>query len=294
MNGVAFCHWDRWLLRLALDTHNGLAGMRAEFRARSKKRNESVAAEALIAQIDDLQARLSALAMTPAEVLDDEERASEWLKRKAMKRVWRDGPHTKTKAMMNPPKRMLAQRALRGHWAQFPVNPARYEALFAPLIRDAQTCEWSGVSFLAHTIDGVVERESRRTRCTYKLLALHRCALTTIFECMEHVDDSGSDMAMVCASIERSYLDLTAASAWDAVFVDMLELHIWDDYNLLEPVESFLRAMPEEMAYPTARALEQIIAELRAHELDYQHDRARRLRSALFTSIPAEALDVIE
>jgi hypothetical protein len=29
--GVAFCHWDRWLLRLALDEPNGLRSIAATF-----------------------------------------------------------------------------------------------------------------------------------------------------------------------------------------------------------------------------------------------------------------------
>jgi hypothetical protein len=41
----------------------------------------------MLAQIDDLQSRLAALDVTPERALDEEEHASEWLKKKAFKRV---------------------------------------------------------------------------------------------------------------------------------------------------------------------------------------------------------------
>jgi hypothetical protein len=35
IGGVRFCHWDRWLLRLALDEPEGLRSIAGEFRRRT-------------------------------------------------------------------------------------------------------------------------------------------------------------------------------------------------------------------------------------------------------------------
>ena len=214
--------------------------MRADFRVREKNRLDT-GAEAMIAQIDDLQARLASLGATPAQLLSDEERASEWLKKKAFKRVWHDGPYAKTHAMLNPPKRVFELRALRGHWPNFPVNPAQYERLFEAVIRDAKFVRWSDATSIAMTIEDIVERENARLTCPHRLLALHRCALTIIIECMDHVDDSGADMAEAYRSIERRYLDLVREADLDVVLRDLLELAIWEGYGLTEATEPFLR-----------------------------------------------------
>jgi hypothetical protein len=89
IEGVPFCHWDRWLLRLALDEPEGLRGIERSLRRRTSALNApDVEAEALLAQLADLEARLTALGRMPATALDDIERASTWLHAKALRRVW--------------------------------------------------------------------------------------------------------------------------------------------------------------------------------------------------------------
>src|SRR6187402_2603833 len=41
VDGVVFCHWDRWLLRLALDEPEGLRAISSKFRARARRRKEA-------------------------------------------------------------------------------------------------------------------------------------------------------------------------------------------------------------------------------------------------------------
>lgn len=260
--------------------------MRGEFRARKAKR-AGAGAEEMIAQIDDLEARLAALAMTPAQVLTDEERASDWLAKKAFKRVWLDGPYAKTHAMLNPPRRVLEQRALRGHWPRFPIDPSGYEPVFARFTRDTLCNHGSDTTYLARTIEFEVESARRRLRCPARVLALHRCALTLILEAMNHLDDSGADMARAYSEIERRYLELLETECTDAVLRDLLELFVWEDFGLSEAIEPFLRTLREDRADVAARELARITTELRAHELDDQLARARRARAAVLASRPA-------
>ena len=103
VDGVEFSHWDRWLLRLSIAEPDGLDSIEATFRERLKVRSGSGDAEAMLAQVGDLKHRLSQLGRVASQVLCDEEFASEWLFRKAWKRVWHDGPNRKTRAMIEPP-----------------------------------------------------------------------------------------------------------------------------------------------------------------------------------------------
>jgi len=77
IGGVRFCHWDRWLLRLALDEPEGLRSIAREFRRRAAApRGTNHVAEAMLAQLAVLEERLTTIQLAPAAVLDDVERAS--------------------------------------------------------------------------------------------------------------------------------------------------------------------------------------------------------------------------
>ena len=85
---MRFCHWDRWLLRLALDEPQGLSSVSDAFEGRRMSRRSVADAEAMLAQVADLELRLSTLGCEPGDVLDDVERSSKWLHDKAFRRVW--------------------------------------------------------------------------------------------------------------------------------------------------------------------------------------------------------------
>lgn len=259
--------------------------MRADFRERAKNSVGGSGAEAMVAQIDDLQSRLAVLALTPTQVLDEEERASDWLKKKAFKRVWHDGPHAKTHAMLNPPRRVLYDRALRGHWSKFPVDPSTYLPLFEQFAREARRSHWSDTALLASSVEAVVDEALRRVRCPARQLALHRCALTVIIEAMDHVDDSGADMARTFNVIERRYVEFVETELTDVVLRDMLELFVWEDYGLSEEIEPFLRSLGADRAEAAVRELDRVVTELRRHELNYQVECACRARATVLASL---------
>src|SRR5438105_4805847 len=99
IDGVVFCHWDRWLLRLALADEGGLVALAWLLRERvrdPKRVCDKDAAEALDLQMADLQRRFAQVQRTPETMLDAEERASTWLYQKAFRRVWHSGPHRRT------------------------------------------------------------------------------------------------------------------------------------------------------------------------------------------------------
>lgn len=283
IDGVAFCHWDRWLLRLALAEPRGLDGIEREFRARAASRRASGdAAEAMRAQVVDLRGRLACLARTPEGVLDAEEQASEWLLKKAWKRVWHDGPNRRTEAMRNTPRRRLEARALRGHWPRFPVSPARFEPEIRRVIDGHGDYDGRATGLLARLVEIQVDLVGVTATSDLERLALHRAAMTVIIEVMDQVDDSLADMSEVFAASERAYLDLARGHAGlDGILRDLIELAVWEDYGLLRGVGGFFGTLPEEHANLAVRELAAILPELRRERLEYQLARAVMLRRAV-------------
>ncbi|MGK3994394.1 hypothetical protein [Sorangium sp. So ce1024] len=283
IEGVAFCHWDRWLLRLALAEPRGLDGIARELRARAANRRfSSDGAEAMLAQVADLRDRLARLARAPEDVLDAEERASEWLLKKAFKRVWQVGPNRRTDAMRNTPRRRLWARALRGNWPRLPVSPARFERELRSLAGVDGYDEHDATELLAFLVENRVDVLLVTAGSDLERMALHRGAMTVIIEMMELVDDSFAQMCEVFRASERAYLDLARAHAGvNGVLRDLLELAVWEDHGLIRGVEGFLSALPEEHADLAVRELAAIIAELRRERLDYELERALRLRRAV-------------
>lgn len=283
IDGVAFCHWDRWLLRLALAEKGGIAALAwllREWVTDPKRICDKDAAEALHLQMVDLQRRLAQIQRTPETVLDAEEQASVWLYRKAVRRVWHSGPLRRTAAMRDTPRRRLTTRALRGHWAAFPVSPARFEAT----LLDA-----AGVaSRTPHWMTGVVARAIEERVETLvsgasieERVAIYRAGLTTIVAAMEGLDDSLAEMAVTYEGIERAYLDALRELPGRRVLLrDLVEFVTWEDYGLSSQVDGYLAGLAEGDVDAALGALDELIRELKAERFTHQVATAQRLRAA--------------
>lgn len=284
IDGVAFCHWDRWLLRLALAEKGGIDALAWLLRERGtdpKRICDKDAAEALHLQMADLQRRLAQVGRTPETALDAEERLSVWLYRKAVRRVWHSGPRLRTAAMRDTPRRRLTTRALRGHWTAFPESPARFEAA----LREA--AGWP--SPMPHWMTGDVARAIELRAASLAMgasaaerVALYRAAMTVIVVRMEGLDDSLAEMAMTYEGIERAYLDaLRELPDRAALLRDLVEFVTWEDYGLSSRVEGYLAGLAEGDADAARGALDELIRELTAERLPHQVAAAQRLRAAL-------------
>ncbi len=272
VDGITFCHWDRWLLRLAVSEIDGLDGV---LRHVSRGRH----AEELLAQIADLRLRFAQIRRTPSGLLEPVERHSEWLRKKAEKRVLRDGPHRKTEAMRRTPQRVLQERALRGHHAAFAVSPLPYEHALSGLIDGYEGWRATGVA-----MDVVVAavRSLAPEADPPASLAAHRAALTVILAAHERFDDSIGEIADAFRQIERAYLTLLRPHTASApLLCDLVEFTIWEDYGLSDGVESFLAALRGDKAAAAKVVVKSVLAELEGFGLDYQAGKARKLSSAL-------------
>lgn len=279
IDGVELCQWDRWLLRLALAEIDGLAALATRFKG---CRGE----EALLLQLKDLQRRLALLKRTPGGVLDPIERHSDWLLKKAAKRVFEDGPHSKTPVMIATPRKVLSERALRGHWDRFPISPAAFAAVLERETAGDYTYRTTNVFVSA--VERFVSLATTAAGSAARL-ATRRAAMTVVIEAMDRVDDSLAEVSTMFREIEHAYLeDLLAFAGVDGLLRDLIELAIWEDYGLIEGVDQFLRGLPVEHGEPAYAALVDVAAELEREGLRNQLRAARELAKALGGSLADE------
>jgi hypothetical protein len=285
IDGVWFCHWDRWLLRLALTEPLGLVSIAQEFhrRAQNDERPDRTA-EALVAQVADLQTRLDELGRTPESILDEQERTSEWLRAKAFRRVWHASGPRKTEAMRRTPRAVLEERAMRGNWGVFAVSPRPYaEKLEATVGQDCQ--DWRGTAVVVTLLDVTARELLVGARTFAERLAIHRAVLAIAIEAMERIDDSLSEMAELFREYQAAYLTLILSDAdHPGLLRDLVELVVWEDYGLFAGIPGFFRRLAEPTADSVMRELGRTVCELRAAGLRYQLVKAQRLRRELIAA----------
>lgn len=289
VGGVRFCHWDRWLLRLAIDEPNGLHSIAATFEGRRTSRRSNVDAEAMLAQLADLQLRLSKLRCEPRDVLDAVERSSKWLHDKAFRRVWHATIRHATEAMMRTPRNLFEARAREGNWSAFPASPAAYVARLRPIYQHGYV-DWRGIGTVVLLLR--IEGERMLDHATAdEELAARRAIVGAAIEARVQADDSSDELGQHFRDAELAYLDhLTDYLDRPGILRDLLELATWEDYGLFHHLDVFLAWLPERAADIAVRELAGIISELRAAGLDYQLSKAQRLRRLVLASAEKRAI----
>lgn len=287
--GVSFCHWDRWLLRLALAEPKGLRSVVETFqqRAHGSPRRTDTDAEAMLAQLADLQARLAQLRCRAEDVLDEVERSSKWLHDKAFRRVWHGPLRYRTEAMTRTPRNLLAARAREGNWAAFPVSPAPHLARLRRIYQGLYV-DWRGASSVVLLLGIEGDRLLAAARNDDEVLAVRRAIVGAASEAIANVDDSGGDLGEHFREQQQAYLEhLVTYVDRPGILRDLLELATWEDYGLFHHIEVFLTWLPEQAADRAVRELARLIAELRAANLGYQVSKAQRLRERVLASADA-------
>jgi hypothetical protein len=277
---VPFTYWDRWLLRLAVAADDGLDSLVTRFEAERRDpswRSSRDDAEAKLAQIDDLRARLAKLRVAPAEVLGEEDSADKSLLRKAQEKLFKQGLFKPTPAMRNTLRRRLRTRAFRGHWPRFQISPATFQRELLGYVEEESYHGWSQSMRLSRNLDRLAGQRRRNLAGDAERLGFFRALLTVIIEAMDRVDDSHGAMARTFGDAYKGYLALpweTTSIEPSTYFRDLIELAIWEDYGLIEGLQgAFARLEPDDSAVVTD-VFEDVLLELRAGGFDYEEEKA--------------------
>jgi hypothetical protein len=282
VRGVAFTYWDRWLLRLGVDDADGMAGVVRRLEEQRKKRSfYQDDAEAKLAQVANLSARLQELNVEPPEVLGEVDATDTRLLRKAHDKIFEQTGGRFTPAMRDTPRKRLRERATRGQWKDFPVSPSGFERELWSKIGGQQDLGWRQTGCLADAIESEVDAAVSTLSDDGERIAIYRATMTVIVESMERVDDSLADMATTFSNIWESYRSLhweRAGMPAAVLFRDLIEFTVWEDYGLVDGLDAVFQGLAPDDAFVVENVFADVIPELRAGGFDHQEEKALRLR----------------
>ncbi len=183
-----------------------------------------------------------------------------------------------TPAMENTPRRRLRQRALWGHWGDFPVSPAEDYEVFASLV-DAERRSYRLATELE---DIAAEEHEGRMGDPARQLALWRAVLTAGVEAFLHgLRDSDGAVGTFLGDALETYARLPwrDTGIGPAVYwADLCEWCIWEDWGIRHRRNTApFRGARTGDVDPVERLLLDLEAEHRSHRLDYEADEALQL-----------------
>lgn len=238
--GTAFCHWDRWYLSVLLgDCDGSWATLEAPFWKLLDERLSGIEredAESKLHHGADLRLRLAKADVSPAELHGDD-RDDRALLRKSRAKLYeqRAMDADPTPAMRDTPRRRHFQRALRGHWHDFPVSPAPFDDAFMDEVRAKRFFPRKSASALARRL----ERAHQRLAAEHEddadaSLGVRRAFLTALVEAMGRADDSYGELGGLLESRLAEYCASgpgAAAIPFYEYHRDLLHFCIWESHG---------------------------------------------------------------
>jgi hypothetical protein len=242
LHGQVWSHWDRWYALVAVADHDGdLAGLEQALDDHPAG-HLGEDAQAKLAHLDDLTARLAAAGIDAAGLLGDDV-VERTVLAKARRKVVTQALAGRdlTEPMRHPLRRQLRDRALRGRWPAFPTGPAEPYTVLADLVED-RTDIWARQTFdlvrdLETVVAGLVAEAGDDPA---RLLSVQRAALTAVAEAAERADDSYGEIGQLGLETWQAYV----ATPWRGLIDpatyrrDLCELVAFDDYGHLHRNET--------------------------------------------------------
>ena len=288
IRGEELSHWDLWFLVVMYELPDGKRDLVLTLKRHAQRdfgsHRDDV--ERKLCHLLDLETRLIVAKLAHADVLA-EAPLGKRLSRRARDKVLNQhaGRHL-SPAMINTPRKRLSERATRGHWERFPVDPRDYEPAFGHhLVRPTGYYDYRMTPVVAEMLDDKRDRLRASATSAAAQIAVDRLAMTLIVELMEHVDDHG-DMGPIFDPALGAY----AGEVWEAgldpelVLRDGIEFGVWEDYGLSAGMEVFLAAVPAAHQDLAVQILAETRAELLINGLEYEHRNALSMWSTFLVA----------
>jgi len=274
--------WDLWLVMfLVKDFGSRWDETSGYFRHSSKGSGyDRENAEGLLNHLCHLQEALSQAGLMPQDVLEGADKTFLSKQRPKARRRILDlhiPSQEKSRWMIETPRYLREQRAMRGYWGAFPVSPAGYADQLTRLFKTSGFYSEDQSFGLADKLSAFIDKREAKAGPS-ELFALYRAFLTVMLEQINSVDDSYGVIGDLYEEIFKGYFELDRAELampLPLFFQDLLELLLWEDYAFTSrsSPELFASLSPEE-----AEIVETILRrerqELQADELEYQSEEA--------------------
>jgi hypothetical protein len=277
-------YWDLWIAMILVNQFDNnidklIDGLRLKAKNTSLLRYKF---EGLLNHIRLLQQTLSENGLCFADILgeiDDDFIRSK--KNKVKVKILEMGyqSHEESKWMINTPRKIRGDQAMRGHWPLFPVNPEKYADLLENLYKTSGMYTRSQSFTLQNKLKSFLDKYTSKLE-EAELFSLYRAFLTVVLEKIEMVDDSHGvvgdlygDVFSEYYLLDRSKLDMGSAD----FLLDIIELIIWEDYGLTDSHQAgfFKKLTDSEIALVTDILLKEK-EELDNLELTHQARNAQK------------------
>ena len=187
--------------------------------------------------------------------------------------------------MIETPRKQHVDRAMRGHWDDFPINPEDHAESLARRYKSSGYYNKHQSFTLEGKLSSFVEK--RETRASHdELLALYRAFLTVVVEKMNMVDDSFGVIGDLYQEVFEKYCRLDRAKLDiepEAFLLDLVELMIWEDYAGTSEYQPDLFAGFSQAEVPLVESLlEKAWEELSELELVYHAEKALTMLGMLY------------
>jgi hypothetical protein len=283
-------YWDLWYLIILLTEYEGdWQAMIDQFRPGHVIGYARETTEAKFSHLTHLHQKLTQAGLTPEGVLGSDVAALlKREKRRAINNVLKKSPPDREKSewMIQTPRKLGYEYALRGRWDRFAVSPERYAS---PMIDLFKTKGYYGEdeSFaLERKLSRFMDKREEKASVP-EMAALYRAFLTVMLEQMDMVDDSYGVIGDLYGSVFTGYVGLPRAeiglSATDFLH-DILELTLWEDYGfLMYETAPFMAGLTPAEADVSESFLQTRWPELAELDLNYQSESALTLLGLLVT-----------
>lgn len=280
-SGATWSHWDLWFCIACVREAGGdWAALEDEIVTRERSRSTgSRTWERKRSHLLDLKERLETAGLSADDLashsIDDKQ-----LVAKARRKVLEQdlAGRDLTPAMENTPRRRLRERAYRGHWDTFPIEPAESYELFVGVIESGR-----GSFGIAMDLKRIAKEEHELLRDEpARQLALWRGLLTAGLEAFLHgLRDSDGAVATYLGEALADYARLPWRDTGiepAAYWADLCEWCIWEDWGIRHERETapFLGARKGDVDLVES-LLNALEAEHRSHRLDYEADETVEL-----------------
>ncbi len=275
-------YWDLWIAIILVEQfENNLDEMNDSLRSKCKTSSYSKSQYyGLLNHVRLLNQKLSEEDLHISDILLETD--AEFLKKqriKAVKKIVEAGFQDQEKSvwMIDTPKKLRNDQAMRGHWFLFPVDPIKYANGFEKLYKTSGFYSRSQASVLQNKLERFLAKNEAKASIP-ELCALYRACLTVVIEKMEMVDDSDGDIGYLYGEVFLKYFSLDRAKlemTSDDFFSDLVELILWEDYGLTDYYQpDFFKSLTSTEIQLVKSILEQQKDELSELELDYQEKEA--------------------
>lgn len=271
-------HWDRWfLVVLVHDFEDDWNALKAAIKERcgSSYGGGHDDVERKMSHLIELHARLQRSSIAPAHCLDEASFERKILYKSRHKLFEQEAyeRRAQTEAMRNTPRRSLRTRALRGHWAAFPISPEPYEATFANEIEDRDFYSENSTFGLIKRLECLLDEEDKRCPDVASRLACYRGFLTAVMQAGDHLDDSFGSVGDLFQQRLPTYIGLPWEETGltpEVYYRDFIEFAVWDSYALTyQRLGPFFRSIHKECFELVEDILIELERELRASSGDF-------------------------